>query len=356
MPVSRFGTAFSLLVIISIILSACAAAPAPQVIPPTQAAPNVVQLVRPAFDSTCPLENEGKLAPTDKNPQRDLRIAVLGLYNSDYWLPVREGVQDAGKELSSRGVSVTWIVPGEEATAETFGVEIESLVRRGLNAIITVGGDERLVPFINKAVDAGIPVATIESESASSNGRLFYIGADLQAEGIQAADTMAAAVDGKGKIAIVTTNLTVESNNAIRRAFEGRLLQEFPLISVVGAAESRDKAEVAQQVTAQFIAQDPDLVGVLVISPEVDGVLRAIDAAGMTGKIKVITFGLSNNVLDAIKSGGLTATFGHTSYALGHDSVIRMYNFLTNGEMPPCGRMLTTAEKVTAENVDQYLK
>ena len=45
----------------------------------------------PAFDSMCQPEDEGVVTPVDMQPGEPMRIAVLGLENNPFWIPVKEG-------------------------------------------------------------------------------------------------------------------------------------------------------------------------------------------------------------------------------------------------------------------------
>ena len=80
----------------------------------------------PAFDSMCQPEDEGLVQPVDIQPDEPLRIAVLGLENNPFWIPVKEGTLAAADELAAYNTTVDWIVPGESHTADFFSGGIEA--------------------------------------------------------------------------------------------------------------------------------------------------------------------------------------------------------------------------------------
>jgi ribose transport system substrate-binding protein len=135
----------------------------------------------------------------DKQPDQPMKIAVLGLENNPFWIPVKEGTLKAAEELAPYGVTVDWIVPGDQHTAEVFGGAIEAAVAQEYDAIATIAGDAGVAPFMDKAVDAGIPVATFNSETATPNKRAFFVGADLYLQGETACQAMADAI-GAGQM------------------------------------------------------------------------------------------------------------------------------------------------------------
>jgi ABC-type sugar transport system substrate-binding protein len=55
-----------------------------------------------------------------------------------------------------------------------------------------------------------------------------------------------------------------------------------------------------------------------------------------------------------VKDGVIYGTIGQDPFAQGHDPAIRLYNFLVGGVMPECGALITRADVVTKDNIDQY--
>ena len=103
---------------------------------------------------------------------RHLRIAVLGLDDVDFWGPVRAGVTAAMGELAGFNATVEWIVPETNQTFDVSvrGPAVEELVRQGYDAIATAIYDSDLVPYLNRAIDQGVVVATLNTESSSLQG------------------------------------------------------------------------------------------------------------------------------------------------------------------------------------------
>ena len=105
--------------------------------------------------------------------RRHLRIAVLGLDDVDFWAPVRHGVLAAAEELEGCNATVEWIVPGGEPD---FRRQRPRSGRRGPRStrattrIATAIYDSDLVPYLNRAVDHGVVVATLNTESSSLQG------------------------------------------------------------------------------------------------------------------------------------------------------------------------------------------
>lgn len=126
---------------------------------------------------------------------RHLRIAVLGLDDTPFWEPVRSGVLAAAEELARCNASVDWIVPegDHEFDVAVRGPAVEALVREGYDAIATPIYDFGLVPYLNRAVDQGVVIATFNSETSSLQGLVTTLSKERRQLEIAAGDLQIAA-------------------------------------------------------------------------------------------------------------------------------------------------------------------
>jgi ribose transport system substrate-binding protein len=308
----------------------------------------------PAFASSGTVTDEGTVKPVAQRPKKPLRIAVLGLESSPFWIPVKAGVARARAELADRNTTVDWIVPGEQHTADVFGRAIDAAVTKQYDAIATIAGDAGVAAYIDRAVQAGIPVATYNSETDTPNARLFFVGADSYAQGQAAGRVMCKAVGPAGKVGIITGFFAVEAHQARVRGFEDALKAGCPRVTVVGRVENQDKGDVAYQEAKDFMTAHPDLAGLIAIAGSPFGAARAVEEAGKAGKVHVITFDAVDETLDYVEKGVTDVSIGQDPDAQGHDPVIRLYNYLVAGEVPPYGRLLTRAESITKDNVSRF--
>lgn len=308
----------------------------------------------PAFASSGTVSDEGAVQPVAQRPKRPLRIAVLGLESSPFWIPVKAGAHRAGQELASRGVTVDWIVPGELHTAEVFGRAIDAAVAKQYDAIATIAGDAGVAAYIDRAVHAGIPVATYNSETDTPNDRLFFVGADSYAQGKTAGALMCKLVGPAGKVGIITGFFAVEAHQLRVKGFEDALHAGCPQSVVVGRVENQDKAEIAYQEAKDFMTAHADLGGIIAIAGSPFGAARAVDEAGKAGKVHLVTFDAVDETMDYVEKGVIDATIGQDPDAQGHDPAVRLYNYLVAGQLPPYGRLYTRSDVITKTNAAQF--
>ena len=308
----------------------------------------------PPFDSAAMMDDEGVVKPI-KASDVPLKIAVLGLENNPFWIPVKEGAFKAAEELKAFNCTVDWIVPaGDSHGASVFGTAIDAAMIQEYDAIATIAGDSGIVPYINRAVDAGIPVATFNSETETENKRLLFVGADLYEQGQSAGKAMAEVLDGKGQVGVITGFFAVEAHELRRLGFEDYLADNAPGIEIVDRVENQDQGDIAYSLTQDMMTANTDLSAIYVTAGGPFGAAAAVEDANRVGEIKIISYDFVDETMEYVMKGVITGTIGQGPFAQGHDPAIRLFNYLVSGEVPEAGRLLTEAAFVTKDNIDMY--
>jgi ABC-type sugar transport system substrate-binding protein len=308
----------------------------------------------PEFSSAVTPSDSGTVKPVNQKSETPLRIAVLGLENNPFWIPVKEGTEKAAQELKALNCTVDWINAGAQHTTDVFSKAIEAAVVQEYDAIATIAGDSGIVPYINRAVEAGIPVATFNSETAEENKRLFFVGADLYVQGQRAGQGMVEVLNGKGKVAIITGFFAVEAHELRRLGFEDYVKDNAPGIEIVDRVENQDKADIAYTQAQDFMTANPDLAGIYVTAGGPFGAAAAVEDTGKAGVVKIISYDFVDETMEFVQKGVISGTIGQQPFAQGHDPAIRLFNYLVAGQVPEAGRLLTKADFVTKENIDQF--
>ena len=142
----------------------------------------------------------------------------------------------AAAELTARrlNVQVEWVGPFK-VDVDTQIQIIEGLIRRKVDGIaVSCSDEERLRPVIDKAVAAGIKVATIGADAPESN-RLFYCGTDNYAAGVECGKAMIRIVTAKGwtdrelNLVILTGSTKAHDLNERIRGFKDATADQIKL-------------------------------------------------------------------------------------------------------------------------------
>jgi ribose transport system substrate-binding protein len=310
---------------------------------------------RPVFSSVLSSAEQEKPKPAKSKINKPIKIAILGLENNPFWIPVKGGTLKAKAELKKYNCEVDWIVPaGDSHGASVFGKGIENAVIQGYDAIATVAGDSGIVNFINRAVDSGIPVATFNSETEKENKRLFFVGADLYKQGEVAGTEMIKLIGDKGEVAVITGFFSVEAHELRRKGFLDTLKKKAPNIKIVSEVENKDQASAAYRQTKDFLTAYPNLSAIYVTAGGPFGAAKAVEESKKTGVVKIISYDFVDETMEFVKKGVISGTIGQDPHAQGYDPAIRLYNYVSAGIVPKAGKLLTKSDFVTKDNIDKF--
>jgi len=202
---------------------------------------------------------------------------------------------------------------------------IENFVTQKYSVIVVAPADSKaMVTPIAKAIKAGVNVINIDVEldqdaKKAAGIDLAFFGPDNRAGAKLAGDALAKALGPGGKVVILEGN--PEADNAVQRkkgfmdsVAEGKL-------QLLDSKTAHWETEEANTLMTNFLTQYHDIQGVMAANDSMAlGVVKALDAAGMSGKIQVVGFDNIPAVQPLIKSGKMLATveqYGADMAALG---------------------------------------
>jgi len=239
-----------------------------------------------------------------------------------FWGVVEKGAKDAaatyGIELKSGGSGD----PAEQAQL------VENFVADKVDGIIvSLANPDALKDAVKKAVDAGIPVITINSgvDVYKELGALTHVGQTETVAGQGAGEKFNEA--GAKKVLCVIHeegNIGLEQRcDGLADTFQGDV-ERFN----VATTGVRDVAGTVSAIQNKLIA-DTDIDAILTLNPVIAMAARdAIVAAG--GSQKLATFDLSPDVLQAIEDGEIMFAIDQQQYLQGYLPVVFLYLYNTN--------------------------
>ena len=136
---------------------------------------------------------------------------------------------------------------------------------------------------------------------------------------------LAEAIDGKGKVAILTQP-SAELHAQRCKGYE-EALKEYSDIEVVQIGDTKSDPVVAIDVAKAMLQANPDIVGIG-CTDAVGGaaVATALEELGMVGKVKVITMDRDQQVLEKIKDGTIYGTLVQNSALMPFLALEILYN------------------------------
>ena len=297
--------------------------------------------------SGCSGSNEQTATPAQGGGQR-FRFAVIPKARD---IPVfnyaKIGAERQAKEYGN--VEILWNAPASADELKQKEI-LESYITQRVDgiAISSLNGDF-LTDTINKAIDAGIPVVTWDSDAPKSKRHAFY-GVDDFASGRIMGEETIRLLNGKGKVAIITSYGATN----LQRRLDGIMdvLKTAPGIQVVETYDIKEDVVRTSELIATGTNRYPDLAAWL----SVGGwpvFTRNATAAIDPSKTKVISFDTIDPALDLLREGRVTVLLGQKYFGWGSESVKLLYD-IKHGKMPPSQIIDSGVDVVTKENVEDY--
>src|SRR5229473_3617175 len=281
-------------------------------------------------------------------------VITHGQASDPFWSVVKKGVEQAAHDM---GVTAIY----EGPASGTFDVvAMAHLIDTAVAAhpdglVVSIPDPSALGPSIKAAVAAGIPVISINSGSdvAKSLGVLVHIGQTEEQAGIGGGEKMGAA----GVKHALCVNQEV-GNAALElrcKGFTEGLSATGGTVKEIGV--NLNNPTQTQQTIEAALQHDPTIDGVLTLGPTgASPAIKALQDLNKLGQIKLATFDLSSDVLNAIKGGQMLFAIDQQQYLQGYLPIVFLTLYKTNLNTVANDIIQTGPGFVTANNVSQVIQ
>jgi simple sugar transport system substrate-binding protein len=259
--------------------------------------------------------------------QRDYRFVVVshGQSSDPFWSVAANGVSAAASDM---GVTVEYQAPGTFDMVEMSQIIDAAVASQPDGIVVTIPDPTALEDSIRAAVDAGIPVISMNSGSDvfADFGILVHVGQTEYEAGLIAGQRMAA----EGVTVALCINQEV-GNAALDLRCEGFTdglggsVQVIP-VDLADPTGSQSTVEGALSANA-------DVNGILALGPT--GAIPTLAAAQNVGAdVALATFDLGPEVLQAIIDGDMLFAIDQAQYLQGYLPIVLLTKFLDTGALP----------------------
>ena len=218
---------------------------------------------------------------------------------------------NTGGQAGCEEIGCTWLYQGPvEADPAAQADIVRSFIQQGVDALIVAPNDpDSMAPLLKQAADAGIKVATADTDAPNSVREVFVSQASTEGIGQALTDGLLTAMGGKGKYAIVSCGQTAQNLNAwidVQKAYTAEKYPDAEIVDIVYAGE--DQAAATQMATDLMNAH-PDLTGLVgECTSSAPGVAQAIRDAGKIGKVFSVGLGTPQSMAPYLTDGSSSAS------------------------------------------------
>ncbi len=203
------------------------------------------------------LSQISKLRQIPETPVPTSRYHFALIYQEEknpYWDAVKDGIRQASSKYNVQfefmGPEVTDMVEQVDLLNRAIASRVDGIIVQGMN-------EEAFTPVINKAVERGIPVLTIDSDAPLSK-RMSYVGSDNYQAGVMVGEHIAKVLRGQGQIGIILGNFHATNQQQRLKGIQD-VLKRFPQIQIVNVYDSGGNQFEAASLTLNLLQDHPDL-------------------------------------------------------------------------------------------------
>jgi ribose transport system substrate-binding protein len=227
-----------------------------------------------------------------------------------YWQAAGSGFTKAAGQFKVRA---DFLGPNTyDPKAERDAID-QAVQQKATGILVGVTDAALLKDSIDKAIAAGIPVITMDSDAPASK-RLFFIGTNNYQVGLTGGTRLAQELRGKGNVVVFTMP---DQHNMQERLHGYRDALERTGIKIDRVVDIQGDPRIAFDTTTQIVGKEKDKVDAFVCleaqsGKEVAGVLNSYH---VTGKA-VMAMDTDPETLQMIQSGGIAATIAQKPYTM----------------------------------------
>jgi len=221
-------------------------------------------------------------------------------------VPYFEAMNAGGQKAAAELGNVEWLYQGPtQADAAAQADIVRSYIQQKVNTLIVAPNDpDSMAPLLQQAKDAGIHVATADTDAPSSVREAFVNQATADGIGQALTDSLLQAMGGKGKYAIVSCGQTAENLNSwikVQQAYTASKYPEAQIVDVVYAGEDQAKST---QMATDLMNAHPDLTGLVgECTSSAPGVAQAVQDAGKIGQVFTVGLGTPQSMKPYLDNG-----------------------------------------------------
>jgi ribose transport system substrate-binding protein len=302
----------------------------------------------------------GAAAPAAKHATKQYKfILVAGIASDAFYLTMNKGAQAAARSIGSN-VAIQFTGSPEAFSPPTQIPYLNAAIAKKPDAILIAPTDKNaLIGPIQRAIDAGIPVITVDTFITKPIA-VTNISTDNLAGGRAAADALVKAIGGSGEVAAISVNPGISTTDQRQQGFEQEL-KKYPNVKYLGTQYCNDDQTKASNQTSALLNGHPNLKGIFAMNVvSGNGVTAAVKAAGKSGAVKLVEFDAGPPQVQALKGGTIDALVAQYPWGIGQKAVQLAYQYVTGHKSGikkhyGTGSATVTIHNVNSSSIKKYL-
>jgi ABC-type sugar transport system substrate-binding protein len=274
---------------------------------------------------------------------------IMSTLNNPFFISVKNGAQ---AQAPKNGLKLS-VQNADNSDATALNLATTAISKQVGILILDPVSSQSATSAVTQANAANIPVMAFDRKPAG--GKLTcFVGYDAVEAGRNAADALAKAVGGTGKVVEIQGILGTNVAQDRSKGFEEGIAKYKGITVVAKQAAGFDRSK-ALDVMTNVLQAHPDIKGVYAANDEMAmGVLAALKGRNLAGKVKLVGNDGIADTLAAIDAGQMYATNAESPYALGQKVASLTGQVLAGKTVSP--EETLHGKLITKDSVKEYAK
>ena len=277
-----------------------------------------------------------------------------------YWERAQQGFMDSAKILK---VKAEFTGPDRYDPDAELKAFQDTAASHPSGILVSPARPDIFKDPINAAIQAGIPVICVDSDSPASQ-RLLFIGTNNFRAGRESAEQIAELMHGHGSLVLITIPGQFNLDERARGVQEA--LKKYPSIHITNIVNDSGVSQLAADNLSTLLQNRAPMDGILCLEASGGpGAAKALDNVRMAGKIPLVAMDANPETLDWISKGVIAATVAQKPYSMAfyglrmlddlHHNVVHQFQDWRTAPTSPLPRVIDTGTAViNARNVEDF--
>jgi ribose transport system substrate-binding protein len=230
-----------------------------------------------------------------------------------YWETAHDGWRQAASQLK---IKVEFVGPetyDPKAQQEEFR-RIVNLSNKPSGMVVSPADPELMKPEIDAAIQKGIPVITIDSDSPNSK-RLAFVGTNNYQAGVLGAQIAVKALNGKGNVVVFTMPNQTNLNERLRGYRD--IFAEHPQIKISQVIDIKGDPRIAFDTTKEMIVKKTPVDAFICLEALAGKEVADVLDRNNTSKV-IVAMDTDEGTLDWIRKGKIAGTVAQKPYTMAY--------------------------------------
>jgi inositol transport system substrate-binding protein len=234
--------------------------------------------------------------------------------------------------------------------------DVEAAIARKVDGIIISPNEvDAMAPALQEAIDAKIPVVTIDRRVTQAKGVLAHVGAD-NVKGGEAQGQLIMKLFPNGASVMNLQGQSgaspaIDRNKGVHNVLD-KAAGKYKFVFEQTAGFDRARGLSVTESALASLPKAPDVI-VAANDDMALGAMEAVKARGLAGKVAIIGFDALPEAIGQVRDGGLTATIEQFPGAQSRKAVDIMVSYLRDNKQPESKLILLTPVAITKANLKE---